>query len=137
MKARLSCLAALAALLLCTELLARPKKKVVRVRLRGVHYAGQVNINAAGESQLTQLPFVGPEIARAIARHRQEKGPFASLEELLQVPGIGPKRLARLRPYVKISGTGDFHRSGRSPRPPPCPAVKPSQGGRKEYNREP
>jgi competence ComEA-like helix-hairpin-helix protein len=60
-----------------------------------------VNINAAGETELAQLPGLGATTARRIIDHRKEHGPFTSLDGLLDVPGIGPATLAAMRPYLR------------------------------------
>jgi len=52
--------------------------------------------------ELMELPGIGPVLARRIVAYREEHGPFASLEELLRVPGIGEETLAALRPLVKV-----------------------------------
>jgi competence ComEA-like helix-hairpin-helix protein len=60
-----------------------------------------VNVNAADETELAQLPGLGTAMARRIIDHRQEHGPFATLDGLLDVPGIGPATLAAMRPYLR------------------------------------
>ncbi|HUG28483.1 MAG TPA: helix-hairpin-helix domain-containing protein, partial [Gemmatimonadales bacterium] len=49
-----------------------------------------INLNAATEAELLRLPGIGPAKARAIVAYRQSRGPFASVEDVLRVPGIGP-----------------------------------------------
>ncbi len=56
----------------------------------------RVSLNRASLAELEALPGVGPELARRIVEHR----PYLRVEDLLRVPGIGPKTLARLRPLV-------------------------------------
>jgi competence ComEA-like helix-hairpin-helix protein len=90
-----------------------PRKKTVWVRLKGTHYSGRLNINTAAERQLIALPEIGPELARAILRRRQEQGPFTSLDQLLPLRGIGAARLERLRLYLKLAGESDFQRLRR------------------------
>ncbi|MFB9776829.1 helix-hairpin-helix domain-containing protein [Brevibacterium otitidis] len=63
---------------------------------------GQVNINQAGAPELETLPGVGPATAQAIITHRQEHGPFASVEDLVLVHGIGDATLARLREHITV-----------------------------------
>ena len=63
--------------------------------------SGLVDINRAGLQRLQDLPGIGPAIAREILRTRLECGPFLHEEELLEVTGIGPALLKKLRPYIK------------------------------------
>lgn len=63
---------------------------------------GTVNVNTAGEAELERLPGVGPATAARIIAHRKENGPFRSVDDLLAVSGIGPKKLAAMRPFVKL-----------------------------------
>lgn len=59
-----------------------------------------VDLNTASAEALQVLPSIGPVRAAAIVRYRDEHGPFASVEALVQVPGIGPKTVADLRGLV-------------------------------------
>lgn len=61
-----------------------------------------VNINTADAAGLDTLPGVGPATAEAIITHRTEHGPFATVDELIDVPGIGEATLARLRDLVTV-----------------------------------
>ncbi|MCW2474754.1 MULTISPECIES: ComEA family DNA-binding protein [unclassified Symbiopectobacterium] len=49
-----------------------------------------VNINTATAQQLTQLQGIGARRAEAIVQYRDENGPFTDIEQLQEVPGIGP-----------------------------------------------
>lgn len=62
----------------------------------------QVDLNQATVAELDQLPGVGPSTARAIIDHRTRHGPFASVDDLLAVRGIGPAKLAELKPFVRV-----------------------------------
>jgi competence protein ComEA len=62
----------------------------------------RVLLNTAGEAELISLPGIGPVLARRIIAHRQRDGPYQRLEDLLQVEGIGPKLLERIRPLVTV-----------------------------------
>ena len=61
-----------------------------------------VNLNSADQTALETIPGVGPVTAAAILQHRTEIGGFESLEQLLDVSGIGPATLEALRPYVTV-----------------------------------
>ena len=64
--------------------------------------AGPVNVNSATAEQLDVLPGVGPSTAAAIIAHRQQHGPFQSVEQLADVRGIGPAKLDALRGLVTV-----------------------------------
>jgi competence protein ComEA len=60
-----------------------------------------VDINAADLPELMQLPGIGEALARRIVESRKTSGPFAHHEDLLRIPGIGPKIFEQLRPYLR------------------------------------
>ena len=62
----------------------------------------KVNINTATAAQLDELPGVGPSTAKQIIAYRQSKGPFSKVEDLLNVPGIGPAKLDAMRQMVTV-----------------------------------
>lgn len=61
-----------------------------------------VNLNLASQTELESLPEVGPVTAQAIMAWRDEHGGFMSVDELLEVDGIGEATLAQLSPYVTV-----------------------------------
>lgn len=61
-----------------------------------------VNLNTATADQLDTLPGVGPTTAQAILSYRQEHGSFSSVDQLLDVQGIGEKTLARIAPHATV-----------------------------------
>lgn len=63
---------------------------------------GLVSINRADAAALETLPRIGPSLAAAIIAHRDEHGPFTAIDELDDVPGIGPAMLATLTPLVTL-----------------------------------
>jgi competence protein ComEA len=63
---------------------------------------GPIDVNTASAETLDELPGVGPAIARAIVTYRDEHGPFGSVDELVEVPGIGEAKLAVLRDLVTV-----------------------------------
>ena len=65
--------------------------------------SGLININTADQAQLTTLPGIGPVIAGNIIAHRESHGPFATIEELRNVPRIGAVTLENLRDLVTIN----------------------------------
>lgn len=65
---------------------------------------GKLNLNAATASQLQELPGVGEVLAQRIVTYRDEHGPFASVDDLVNVEGIGPSLLEKLRPLVTVDG---------------------------------
>ena len=59
-----------------------------------------VDINSADWPEFAQLPGIGETLARRIIDHRDTFGPFSDLDALLEVPGIGDKKLAAIRPFL-------------------------------------
>lgn len=68
----------------------------------GAASGGLVDLNRATAEELDALPGVGPSTATAIIAHRESQGPFRTLEDLLDVRGIGDARLENLRPLVTV-----------------------------------
>ena len=62
-----------------------------------------ININTATAAQLETLTGVGPATAKAIISYRTTKGFFTKVEDLLNVPGIGPSKLAAMREEISLS----------------------------------
>jgi len=60
----------------------------------------RVDLNAAGAEELALLPGIGPSIATRIVSDRVERGPFASVDELRRVKGIGAATLERVRAFA-------------------------------------
>ena len=64
--------------------------------------SGLININTATASQLTALNGIGETKAAAIVEYREQYGDFGSVDELLNVPGIGEKTLANIRGQITV-----------------------------------
>jgi len=64
--------------------------------------AGCININTADAQTLENLPGIGPATASKIIAEREMNGPFASLDDLTRVSGIGTKKLESLRDYACV-----------------------------------
>ncbi|MFC4711933.1 helix-hairpin-helix domain-containing protein [Planococcus dechangensis] len=62
----------------------------------------QINLNSATEAELTELPGIGPAKAAAIVAHRNDNGPFQSIEQLTDVTGIGDKSFEQLKDLVRV-----------------------------------
>lgn len=61
-----------------------------------------VNINEADQAALETLPGVGPATAKAILDYRTEHGRFRSVDDLLNVRGIGPSKLEQIKPFARV-----------------------------------
>jgi competence protein ComEA len=64
--------------------------------------AGLINVNTATTTELEELPGVGEVIAQAIVDFRTENGPFTSVDQLLDVSGIGDATLENIRELVTV-----------------------------------
>lgn len=63
---------------------------------------GKININKAVESDLQNLPGIGPAKAKAIMQYREENGPFKAAEDLKKISGIGDKTYEKLKDAVSL-----------------------------------
>ena len=64
--------------------------------------AGKISINKATYEELITLPGIGPKTAEKIVEYRNTYGPFWSLEDIKKVKGIGDKKYAKLKEYITI-----------------------------------
>ena len=78
------------------------KKKTEVKKSEKAVVAGPVALNKASASELESLPGVGPAIAGRILEYRSEQGKFKEVSELLNVKGIGEKKLAQLREHITL-----------------------------------
>ena len=65
--------------------------------------ARPVDLNSASVEQLQQVPGIGPATAKSIINFREKSGPFRRVEDLLAIRGISKQALERIRPYVTVS----------------------------------
>jgi competence protein ComEA len=68
----------------------------------GAVAGGLINVNTASAIDLEELPGVGEVIAQAIVDHRTENGSFTSVDQLLDVSGIGDATLEDIRELVTV-----------------------------------
>lgn len=61
-----------------------------------------ININTASKEQLTVLSGIGESKAEAIITYRQENGPFSSIEEIMNVSGIGEKTFENIKSLISV-----------------------------------
>jgi comEA protein len=64
--------------------------------------AHPININTAGATELQQVPGIGPSTAQKILDTRKSYGTFKSVDDLLAIKGIGPKKLEKMRKYLTV-----------------------------------
>lgn len=64
----------------------------------------RIDLDRADVTEITRLPRIGPALAQRIVAWRTDHGLFGGLARLDSVPGIGPRVLETIRPYVSFSG---------------------------------
>ncbi|UCE64828.1 MAG: helix-hairpin-helix domain-containing protein [Nitrospirota bacterium] len=65
-------------------------------------FSSSLDINQGTKEEFQALPGIGPVLASRIMDHRESKGLFHDIEDLKGVEGIGERKFAQLRPYIKI-----------------------------------
>lgn len=65
---------------------------------------GKCNINTAGINQLTQLSGIGESTAKKIIEYRSTHGNFKSIEDILNVKGIGKSKYLKFKDYITVEG---------------------------------
>ena len=71
-------------------------------RMGGVTIAGLIDINLATQADLEMLPGIGPTTAANIIAHREANGPFATIEAIMDVPGIGEGKFAAMKDLITV-----------------------------------
>ena len=86
-----------------------------------------INLNSASAAELQQVPGIGPSTADKILQMRKSYGAFKSVDDLLAIKGIGPKRLEKMRKYLTAGKAPQTRKpsSGAQaattkPKPPPA-----------------
>ncbi|MDG4655469.1 helix-hairpin-helix domain-containing protein [Ectobacillus antri] len=62
----------------------------------------KIAINIASKEEIEKIPGIGPKKAESIIRYREENGPFQTVEDLLEVDGIGEKSLANIKEQIVV-----------------------------------
>ena len=65
-----------------------------------------LNLNTATLEELAQLPGIGEELARRIVEYREGSGPFETLEQLMEVSGIGEGKFAAMEGWITVEEEG-------------------------------
>jgi competence protein ComEA len=86
--------------------------------------AHPININTAGATELQQVPGIGPSTAQKILDTRKSYGAFKSVDDLLAIKGIGPKKLEKMRKYLTV-GKPRATKQSSSPQTAAAPAKPP------------
>lgn len=61
-----------------------------------------ININTATQTELEQLPGIGPSLAQEIIAYREKNGPFTSIKQIKNVSGIGPSTYGKFEDLITI-----------------------------------
>ena len=69
---------------------------------KGGDFVGKVNVNTASFEELQQIPGIGPSYAKRIIEYRNAFGPFRGPEDLLDIKGIGKKKLASMKEHISF-----------------------------------
>jgi competence protein ComEA len=76
---------------------------------------GRIDLNTASRAELQEVPGIGPALSERIVRYREDRGPFRSVGELVEVSGIGEKRVRAFAPYLRVGGEADAEKRWGNP----------------------
>jgi competence protein ComEA len=77
-------------------------EETVPSRSTGVLQAGLIDINTASAGELEGLPGIGPKLAQCIVDYRESNGPFATIEEIMEVQGIGQGVFEEIKESITV-----------------------------------
>ncbi len=86
----------------CLQLIAVIAMLVICLPGLSAEDTAKININTASEEELMQLKGIGQKKAEVIVEFRENNGPFQLLEDLLKVPGIGPKTFEANKDHITL-----------------------------------
>lgn len=81
----------------------RSESIALPTRVQSPTQKGQkININTATQEELESLPMIGPALAKQIIAYRAAHGPFEKIEDIVDVPGIGPKTFEVIKDLITV-----------------------------------
>jgi competence ComEA-like helix-hairpin-helix protein len=78
----------------------KPRRRAKSASSPKAAFTGKRSINHASAQELTSISGLGAKTAQFIVNYRNEHGPFKDLQELLQIKGIGEKKLEKFKPFL-------------------------------------
>lgn len=89
-------------LMVCLLAVAVPVMSIAAGTSTTLQQGAKINLNNGSAAELQALPGIGAVTAERIVTFRKHNGPFASLDDLVKVKGIGAKTLEKIRPMIKL-----------------------------------
>ncbi|HID52172.1 MAG TPA: ComEA family DNA-binding protein [Anaerolineae bacterium] len=83
-------------------IVSNPNTSPSTISASGSPAVGLININTATIEELDALPGVGPSTAQKIIEHRESSGPFAAIENIMDVTGIGEAKFAKIKDQITV-----------------------------------
>ena len=87
-----------------------------KVNVQSKSSGNKININTAGPEALSTLKGIGKKKAEAIIHYRKENGPFKTVQDLVNVRGIGKKTLSKNIDRLTVSDDSEKEDSNKSPK---------------------